>query len=215
MRIVTNFRFLNSKYCGTIKGIKRGDGMTKIYVARHGETDWNKFGKLQGATDIALNDSGRQQAKSCGVYFDTIPIDAIFTSPLKRASETAAIINEQLNVPIIEIEEFRERTFGDAEGMTYEERSKVYPRKNYPNQELFKSFKKRLIIGLRKINKAYPEGEVLLVAHGAVIHTLFQIVENDHFFPSNARLSNGGVSIVSFEEGKWWLKKYNSIEHLE
>ncbi|GEK34310.1 histidine phosphatase family protein [Kurthia sibirica] len=189
--------------------------MTRIYVARHGETDWNRLGKLQGATDIPLNDSGREQARACGLYFETIPVDAIFTSPLKRASETAKIINEQLNVPIIEISEFRERTFGDAEGMTYEERSKVYPRKNYPNQEHFKAFKKRLIIGLEKINIAYPEGNVLLVAHGAVIHTLFQIVENDDFFPSNARLSNGGVSTVSFEDGKWWLKKYNAIDHLE
>lgn len=189
--------------------------MTKIYVARHGETNWNRAGKLQGATDITLNDAGRQQARDCGKFFHALPVEAIFTSPLRRASETAAIINEEIQVPVIELAEFRERTFGDAEGMTYEERSKVFPRKNYPHQENYKVFRKRLIAGLKKIHEQYPIGEVALIAHGAVIHTLFQIVENDDFFPQHARLSNGGVSTMVCEDGKWLLKEYNHISHLQ
>lgn len=192
-----------------------GGVMTKIYVARHGETDWNKAGKLQGSTDIPLNESGKQQAVECGRFFQERAIQAIFTSPLKRASSTAEIINEQLELPVFELPEFKERSFGKAEGMTYEERSKVFPKKNYPNQENFKVFRKRLLKGLHKIQQQYPDGEVALVAHGAVIHTLFQIVKNDTFFPQHAKLSNGGVSTIYFEEGHWWLENFNDIEHLE
>lgn len=189
--------------------------MTRIYVARHGETDWNRAGKLQGATDIPLNNTGKKQAADCGRFFEDITIEAIFTSPLKRASETASIINEKLNLPVIELVEFKERTFGDAEGMTYEERSKVFTRKNYPNQEHYKTFTKRLIKGLDIIQQAYPEQAVALVAHGAVIHTLFKIVENDQFFPQHARLSNGGVSTIYYENGHWWLENFNQINHLK
>lgn len=188
--------------------------MTTIYIARHGETDWNKAGKLQGSTDIPLNESGKIQAIDCGKFFREMPIKAIFTSPLKRASDTAHIINEILQVPIFPLEEFKERSFGEAEGMTYEERTKVFPRKNYPNQENFKAFRRRLLIGLNKIHQAFPNEEVALVAHGAVIHTVFQIVENHEFFPQNARLSNGGVSTIKYVDGKWWLEEYNYIEHL-
>lgn len=189
--------------------------MTKIYIARHGETDWNRAGKLQGATDIPLNELGKKQAIECGKFFQNKSIQAIFTSPLKRASCTAAIINEELKLPIFELPEFKERTFGKAEGMTYEERSKVFPKKNYPQQENFKVFRKRLLKGLEKVRQAYPNDEVALIAHGAVIHTLFQIVENNDYFPQNAKLSNGGVSTISFKEGNWWLESFNDIGHLE
>lgn len=188
--------------------------MTKIYIARHGETDWNRAGKLQGATDVPLNEEGRKQAVACGAFFEQVAVKAIFTSPLQRASETAEIINEQLQVPLIKMDAFRERTFGLAEGMTYEERSKVYPRKNYPNQENFKVFRKRLVQGLKEIQQVYPNDEVVLIAHGAVIHTLFQIVKNADFFPQHARLSNGGVSTIYSEDGEWWLEAYNDTRHL-
>lgn len=188
--------------------------MTKIYIVRHGETDWNRAGKLQGATDVPLNEEGRKQAVACGKFFEDIAIQAIFTSPLQRASKTAKIINEQLHLPLIQIDAFRERTFGTAEGMTYEERSKVYPRKNYPNQESFKAFRKRLVRGLQEIYEAYPDEDVALIAHGAVIHTLFQIVQNADFFPKNARLSNGGVSTIYSKGGEWWLEAYNDTHHL-
>lgn len=188
--------------------------MTKIYIARHGETDWNRAGKLQGATDVPLNEEGRKQAVACGKFFEDIAIRAIFTSPLQRARETAEIINQQLHLPLIQIDAFRERTFGAAEGMTYEERSKVYPRKNYPNQESFKAFRKRLVRGLQEIYEAYPDEEVALIAHGAVIHTLFQIVQNADFFPQHARLSNGGVSTIYSKGGEWWLESYNNTHHL-
>jgi uncharacterized phosphatase len=188
--------------------------MTKVYVVRHGETDWNRQGRLQGATDVPLNEQGKAQAKACQQYFIENEAVAIFTSPLVRARVTAEIINEPFHMPLVLMPEFKERTFGEAEGMTYEERSKVYPRKNYPGQETFHHFIERLKTGLRMIEQQYPNDTVILVAHGAVIHNLFQIVENDDLFPQNARLSNGGVSTMYTKDGKWWLGKYNETHHL-
>ncbi|MDI5788631.1 histidine phosphatase family protein [Bacillus licheniformis] len=61
--------------------------------------------------------------------------DVIITSPLRRAKETAEIINQYLGLEIIEMEDFIERNYGDAEGMPFEERMRLYPDKEYPNQE--------------------------------------------------------------------------------
>jgi len=188
--------------------------MTKIYIVRHGETDWNCEGRLQGGTDTTLNDRGKQQAAVCSNYFKDLECDAIFSSTLQRAMLTATIMNEALKLPFIPLKEFAERTFGVAEGMTYEERVKIYPNKDYPDQETIEQLQKRITTGLGKINAQYPDKNVILVTHGAVIHTLFTMVENADIFPQSAQLSNGGVSIIYDQHGKWWLEKYNQIKHL-
>ncbi|WP_102692858.1 histidine phosphatase family protein [Rummeliibacillus pycnus] len=188
--------------------------MTKIYIVRHGETDWNCEGRLQGGTDTTLNDRGKQQAIVCSNYFKDLNCDAIFSSTLQRAMLTATLMNESLKLSLIPLTEFAERTFGVAEGMTYEERVQMYPNKDYPNQETIEQLKNRISIGLKKIKTQYPDGNVILVTHGAVIHTLFTMVENAEIFPQSAQLSNGGVSIITNHHGKWWLDKYNQIKHL-
>ncbi|WP_240620132.1 histidine phosphatase family protein, partial [Peribacillus acanthi] len=109
--------------------------MTKICLIRHGETDWNSLGKLQGRTDIALNKQGILQAEECRQFLKESKWDLIVTSPLLRAKQTAEIINQDFNVPLIEMKEFLERDYEDAEGMTINEREKAFPDKKYPNQE--------------------------------------------------------------------------------
>ncbi|WP_146552347.1 histidine phosphatase family protein [Rummeliibacillus sp. SL167] len=188
--------------------------MTKIYIVRHGETDWNREGRLQGGRNTALNKRGEKQAIACRSYFEKIKCDAIFTSTLNRASHTATIMNETLQLPFHALKEFAERTYGEAEGMTYEERRRAYPHKEYPNQETVEELKKRIVSGLQMIDNRYSDGSVILVTHGAVIHTLFTMVENASIFPQSVRLSNGGVSTIYNADGKWWLDKYNEIHHL-
>ena len=84
-----------------------------IYVVRHGQTDWNKENKLQGNTDIELNDNGRKQALDLKGELKNIDYDIIISSPLKRAIQTAELINN--NKPIIIEDNLRERSFGDFE----------------------------------------------------------------------------------------------------
>ena len=97
----------------------------KILVTRHGQTSWNVLGKIQGQTDIELNETGRIQARETGESIKNEDIDLIITSPLKRARETAEIINKNFNVNIIEDRRLMERCFGEYEGLTKEERKKL------------------------------------------------------------------------------------------
>ena len=85
----------------------------KIYVTRHGQTDWNVQGKTQGRADIELNEVGIKQAKQTKEELKNIDIDLIICSPLKRAKKTAEIINEGRNIPIIFDDQIIERNFGE------------------------------------------------------------------------------------------------------
>ena len=90
----------------------------KFYIVRHGQTNWNKKGKIQGKTDIELNEEGIEQAKEVRKILEKYPIDVIVSSPLKRARKTAEIINETKKVPIIFDKGIEERGFGEFEGKT-------------------------------------------------------------------------------------------------
>ena len=88
-----------------------------LYVMRHGETEWNRLHKVQGRTDIPLNDYGRHLARETAEGMKSLSLDLAYTSPLSRARETAGIILEGRNIPIIEDERIQEFSFGSYEGM--------------------------------------------------------------------------------------------------
>lgn len=187
--------------------------MTKICLIRHGETDWNALGRIQGKTDIPLNENGKKQAEQCRDYLKHSEWDVIVTSPLKRAKQTALIINEALQLEVVEMDEFMERSFGDAEGKTREERAILYPHHQYPNQESREALVKRLTDGLEKVICRFPDEKVLLVAHGAVIHTLLTIVSEDSL-KIEKYLSNACISNIQYKEKRWEVKDYNLVDHL-
>lgn len=91
----------------------------KIYVLRHGETSWNRQHLLQGRSDIELNENGRKLAKETAEGMADIPFDLVFTSPLKRAKETAEIVLNDRKIPMIEDERIVEISFGEDEGKTW------------------------------------------------------------------------------------------------
>ena len=90
-----------------------------IYIVRHGQTDWNLLGKVQGKQDISLNEKGREQAALTKKDLDNKEIDLIIVSPLKRALETAEIINKDRNIPMIIDYRIKERDFGEFEGQEF------------------------------------------------------------------------------------------------
>lgn len=187
--------------------------MTKICLIRHGETDWNAMEKIQGKTDIPLNENGTRQAQQCRDYLKDSNWDIIVTSPLKRAKQTAFIINEALQLQVVEMAEFMERSFGDAEGKTREERAILYPDQQYPNQESREELVNRIMNGLEKILVQFLDQKVLLVAHGAVIHTLLTVVSEDQL-SIEKYLSNACISNIHFKEKKWVVEDYNLVDHL-
>ena len=88
----------------------------KLYVIRHGQTNWNLKGIIQGQKDIELNDKGINEARKAKDEFNSLKIDLIMCSPLKRAKETAKILNTDKNINIIYKSELIERGLGDFEG---------------------------------------------------------------------------------------------------
>ncbi len=87
-----------------------------FYYRRHGETDWNREGRLQGWTDIPLNATGMEQARAAKSAFHGVDIQNVCASPLSRARETASIVNDAIGAPLREIDELQEVGFGEWEG---------------------------------------------------------------------------------------------------
>lgn len=105
----------------------------KLYIVRHGETDWNKARRVQGFSDIPLNEYGRHLARETAEGMKDIPFDLAYTSPLVRARETAEIILAGREIPLIESNGIKEMGFGEYEGMCIsgkEKRRKVKRSKN-------------------------------------------------------------------------------------
>lgn len=188
--------------------------MTTICFVRHGETDWNVQGKLQGKTDIPLNNNGIAQAEESATFLMNESWDLVIASPLKRAKNTAEIINEKLNLPLILNDAFMERSFGDAEGMLLTERMAAYPNHDYPNQEARESFENRLIKGMTEIANEYQDKRVLLVAHGAVINAILSVISEGEIGSGKTSLHNACRSTLTFDSRKWTIESYNQVDHL-
>ena len=101
--------------------------MGRLLIVRHGETEWNAEGRIQGHTDVALSDKGRRQASLVAERLSGVPIDMAYSSDLLRASETAQWILEKRDLPLQALPELRERYYGVFEGLTVEERQSRYP----------------------------------------------------------------------------------------
>ncbi|SDN10518.1 histidine phosphatase family protein [Sediminibacillus halophilus] len=185
-----------------------------ICLVRHGETDWNLQGRLQGETNIPLNETGIQQAKECRDYFKDMHMDRIITTPLVRAQKTAEIINENWQKPIEIMDAFKERSFGEAEGMPMEERNKRYPHRNYPGQEPFDAFRERVMQGVEEVSKKYFEEELLLVAHGGVINVILSTISNGEIGTGKTKLINACISNIELLKEGWKVHNYNQIDHL-
>ena len=96
--------------------------MTTLLLVRHGETDWNADGRLQGHTDRPLTDFGRRQARDLAAALAGEDLTAIYSSDLTRARETAEIVAERLGLPVVLDRDLREKDWGNWEGLTAVER---------------------------------------------------------------------------------------------
>ena len=152
-----------------------------IYIVRHGQTEWNVLGKVQGKQDICLNEKGKEQALLTKKDLDNKEIDLIIVSPLKRALETAEIINKDRNLPMIIDERIKERDFGEFEGTNFVDFDtkdfwNYYRNEEYKEAESIQEFFKRIYDFLDDIIVKYKDKNVLLVTHGGVslpVHCYF------------------------------------------
>ncbi|HJQ49178.1 MAG TPA: histidine phosphatase family protein [Gaiellaceae bacterium] len=136
--------------------------MTRLLLVRHGETDWNADGRLQGQTDRPLSDFGRSQARQLAGELAEEKLEAIYSSDLARARETAEIVGERIGLPVSLDPDLREKDWGTWEGLTAVERDRV----EFVGEST-EAHQERILRALRRISELHPEGgNVLVVTHG-------------------------------------------------
>lgn len=162
----------------------------KIYIIRHGQTNWNKKGIIQGQKDIELNETGIKQAENQIETFNEKNIDLIISSTLTRASLTAQIISREKETKIIYDERLKERNFGDYEGtLSNFNEDYLYNLEinvNEKNVETAKELYSRVKNLLDEINKKYNNKTILLVTHGGTtraIETYFNGLDENNVMP--------------------------------
>ena len=190
----------------------------KLYIIRHGETDWNKVKRIQGQTDIPLNAYGEELARITAEGLKDVQFDYIFSSPLIRAYKTAEILRGSRNVEILTDERLKEMDFGTYEGTTKDERPEdcalgtffKHPEDYFPdnNAETIDSIVKRAgafldekIYPLEAVN---PNFNILIAGHGALnkalMTALIHLERKDYW--GGAVQKNCSIAIYDIKGGK-------------
>lgn len=201
---------------------------TRLFLVRHGETDWNKNLRYQGHQDIPLNEAGREQARKVASRLAREKIDAAYASDLSRALETAQAIAAYHNLDVQITPELRETNFGLWEGLTYKEIDNQFHeimgkwRENpwevrIPEGESLNETAKRCQAGITKILQDNPHKNVLVVAHGGIIRiavaTVLGMKLNDYW---KFRQDNVSVNIIDYYDNERSIVSLlNDTCHLE
>ncbi|WP_420362180.1 histidine phosphatase family protein [Curtobacterium aetherium] len=167
---------------------------TLLYLVRHGETDWNRQRRIQGSTDVPLNDTGRRQAAQTAALLARRSFDAVVSSPLSRALETGTIIATHLGLPTpAGYDGLRERSYGEAEGLTHPEIAERWPHDAVPGRESRAALLDRVTETLAEIAVRYDAGSVVVATHGAVIRTVVDAAAPGTVERSTVPIRNGSV----------------------
>jgi probable phosphoglycerate mutase len=162
----------------TDRGAERMSSPTRICVVRHGETDWNTAGILQGWLDVPINERGRAQARELALAFAASGFSCVYASPLRRSLETAQIIAAQLRLPPPTCHDgLKERNFGIIQGIPKAELAELNPallehivKRNpdtrFEQGESMDECATRVLDGVGDIARQRPGGRVLAITHG-------------------------------------------------
>ena len=203
----------------------------KIYLFRHGETDWNRARRLQGQSDIPLNEAGRELAVRTSQAVAQIPFDRAYTSPLSRARETARILLGDRDIALEGDERLKEMHFGEHEGADFDAAKR--PGSGHPLQDFFcrpqsyvppsgaESIQEAMARGRAFLEeKILPlEGEcenILVVAHGALNRGILSAVAEiplERFWQMG--LPNCAASILSLQQGKFSILEESRVYYGE
>ena len=185
---------------------------TVIGLLRHGQTNWNIDFRLQGVTDIPLNETGIEQAKVAGAVLASAvergdSWDLILSSPLSRARDTAVMVGEAIGLAGVSIEDLLlERSFGEAEGLSHEEWKSKYSDTNHvPGGESLEQLEARSWVLLQRLLDHHEGKRVLTVSHGALIRTLLRLVSKGEFPREGERLGNACLSVFEYTDETGWI----------
>jgi uncharacterized phosphatase len=180
-----------------------------LSLIRHGQTDWNAAGRMQGTSDIPLNDIGRRQAQDAVGMLADFHWDVSVSSPLKRASETAEIIADGLGLDVgPSYDLLCERHYGEGEGLTRAEVDARWAGAHQPGLETLDSVVDRGLAALEKIADDYPDRQVIVVCHGTIIRYTLSRLANRGF----DQILNGSISTIERVNGGWVVHSVNGEE---
>ena len=188
--------------------------MTRIYLVRHGETDWNRARRIQGSTDIPLNATGRDQAATTGRLLARREWSAIIASPLSRAFETAQIIAGEVGLaaPLVN-DALVERNYGDAEGLDYTTIEARYPNNApVPGREEREAVAARVVPAIMQLAEQYPGQDIIVVSHGGVIRAVLNAVAPDD---DSGTIRNGSIHSFQHTDGTLDLIAFDDPIELE
>ena len=180
--------------------------MTQLTLVRHGQTDWNAARRIQGASDIPLNDTGRSQARAAARILGEREWDAVVASPLQRAYETGAVIARGLGLdePLV-VPGLAERAYGEAEGMTGDDLRALFPGgiegERIPGCETRAEVVARATEALLEVAERFPDQRVIVATHGAVIGSLLRALIEDALPAHGTTVGNGSRHDFAIVDG--------------
>lgn len=176
--------------------------MTELVLVRHGETEWNRTGRVQGRTDVPLNETGREQARETGRRLRDDAFDKVVASPLSRAAETARIIADEVDAGEVElIEALVERDYGGAEGMTGAEIDQAFGG-HLLARESREETVDRVLPALLDLARRHPGQRVLVVSHGGVIGSLVRHATRWAWPERGVGIANGSDHVFRVEDDR-------------
>ena len=199
--------------------------MTEIILVRHGETDWNVTEVFRGRIDIELNETGLKQAELLAEYLRDFKIAAIYSSPLKRALKTAEMMASHHNLDVEIAPGLIDFDYGEWQGLSHEVVKDRYKelyaqwirsphQVKMPVGESLNDIERRAISVVDSVVIRY-EGAVVLVAHRVINKVLICALlglDNSHFW--NVRQDPCGITIFTYEDGRFILTKHNDTSFL-
>lgn len=201
--------------------------MKRLYLVRHGESEWNILKKIQGQRDTLLTKKGIKQAEKIANRLSNEKIDNIYSSDLKRAFKTAEVIGNKLKLKVNSDKNFREINFGSWEGITKKDLIERHYEKyllwmkephklKLEDAETLSDLQKRTMEGINRISELNPNKNILVVSHSAAIKTIIiELLEMDISYFSKMSLDNVSLSIIEFRDYNNVLKLFNDTCHLK
>ena len=200
---------------------------TRLCLVRHGETAWNAEHRVQGQLDVPLNAIGQAQALAASKILSREKFDAIYSSDLARARQTAEPTANLLSMPVLLERDLRERHYGIFERLTYAEVKVRYPEDYarfearepeyaFRTGESLKDFSARSIAVVARIAKAHAGQSILVFTHGGILDKFYRFVTGLPITaPREFGIPNAGLNRIESTLAGWQIRAWAETAHLE
>lgn len=200
--------------------------MVKLILVRHALTVDNQKSRLSGHIDSSISEEGREQIDKITNYLKDFDIDKIYTTTSSRTKDTVKKLSELKFIEIIEKESLKEISFGDFEGLTFDEIKDKYPKEfqdmiekgyeyKYPNGESLIDSYNRVCIELDNIISNNDNRTILICSHGGTIRNIITyLISNSYKYHWNFKIDNGSVTILEVQDGFTVITSMNNTSFI-